>query len=100
MCQVLEVAKGLEDVELFDLVVWEDDLGQVLAILQALQAPTQAVVRHIQLLQVFQLWEAPEVCDGWVAEVEGLQVGELVVEALDVDVPASLHPAQVEVTYL
>ena len=64
MCQVLEVAQGLEDVELFDLVVREDDLGQVLAILQALQAPTRAVVRHVELLQVFQLWEAPEVCDG------------------------------------
>ena len=52
---MLEVAKGLEDVELFDLVVREDDLGQVLAILQALQAPTQTVVRHIQLLQVKML---------------------------------------------
>ena len=100
MCEVFEVSQGLQNLKLFELVVGEVDLRQIRTILQNLQTPTQSVTRELELLQVFQFGETPEVCDGGVAEVEGLEVGELAVEALNVNVPASLHSAQVQIAHL
>ena len=100
MCQVFEMSQRLQNLKLFDFVVLEAYLGQVWALLQDFQPSTQPVRRQLKLLQVFKLWEAPEVCDGGVAEVEGLEVGELAGEALDVNVAPSLHSAEVEVAHL
>ena len=56
--------------------------------------------RKIQshLFQALEFGESPEVGEGGVAEVDGLQVGEGVGEALDV--PPGLHSAQVQLTNL
>lgn len=97
---MFQMAQRLQHLQLFDFVVVEAYLGEVWAILQNLQPSTQSVRRQLKLLQVFKLWEAPEVGDGGVAEVEGLKVGELAGEALDVNVAASLHSAEVEVAHL
>ena len=100
MCQVFEMSKRLQNLKLFDFVVVQDYLCKVWALLQNFQSSTQSVVRQIKLFQVFKLWEASEICDGGVAEVEGLEVGELAGETLDVNVPAGLHSAQIEVAHL
>ena len=100
MCQVFQMSQRLQNFKLFDFVVVEDYLGQVWTLLQNLQTSTQSVTRQLKLLQVFKLWEAPEVCDGGVAEVEGLKVDEVAGETFNVNVAPSLHSTEVQVAHL